>query len=118
MNTVNQDQFENDDLDDFETLSVSQLEDRRRYWLNRLRMIRNTRIAAYMVSGFTLLLAVATYFIPPINTSIISSFTGFLVPLFCVYLLRHHVIHIRAKISNIDNIITNHKISLEKNPAS
>lgn len=116
MSAINQNQLklECDDLEDFEGLSVLQLEDQRKYWLGRLRVIKNTRIAAYLVAGFTLVLAIATYFVPPINSSIISSLTGFLVPLFSAYLMRHHVAHIRTKICCIDNIITSRKISLKK----
>ena len=101
---------------DLEVLGLYQLKAQHGYWSERLKLMKNVRLAAYTISLITLLITLIAYFVPPIDYAAISSLTGFLVPLVTARLLRHHIADARRKIGDIERLIESKSLTLKKSP--
>lgn len=98
--------------------SRHQLNDQRKYWQERVRVMKNALIACYAVAAITVLMAVGVYFIPPITPSSIASATGILVPLVSAHFIKKRIIETEHKILKVEYFADQTKITLEKTPPS
>lgn len=106
-------QLPDGDLDSF---STSQLVQYRDYWTERLRIMKNTRLACYGIAVGTLAITLIAYLLPPISSSVITSLTGFLVPLLSAYLLRIHISDAQKNISRAEGAMCKNPLTLKKDP--